>query len=79
MTLLGIVVCGLALDYLTLYEPMLSVIRLGAKVDVGYVISALDQVLKGLAHLWIQVLKKGPGCGRILAQKCWAMCAGDRA
>jgi hypothetical protein len=58
---------------------LLSRIRLGAKVDEGYVRSALDQVFKGMARLWIQVLKKGPGCGRCLAQKCWAMCAGDRA
>jgi hypothetical protein len=36
---------------------LLSRIRLGAKVDEGYVRSALDQVFKGMARLWIQVLK----------------------
>jgi hypothetical protein len=67
------VVCGLALDNLTLYEAMLSDIRLGPKVDEGYVISALDQDFKGMARLLIQVLKKGPGCGRCFSQKIWAM------
>jgi hypothetical protein len=67
------VACGLALDNLTLYEPILSGRRLGAKVDERYLIFGLDQVFKGMARLWIQVLKMGPGCCRCLAQKCWEM------
>jgi hypothetical protein len=74
----GIVVCGLALENLTLYETMLSRIRLGAKVDEGYVISALPG-LQGNGPSVDSGLEEGTRLRQVfgpevLGDVCWRPC-----